>query len=105
MIFKETSIFTKRLKNLINDDEYREIQNVLLKNPTSGKMIKGSGGIRKLRGATGNHGKSGGVRVIYYWYPAEEVFMMLLIYAKNEADNLTEEQLKQLKNLVENELK
>ncbi len=104
MIFKETTFFTKRLLSLMTDEQYREIQEFLINDPASGKIIKGSGGIRKLRWSLGSHGKSGGVRIIYYWYTAEENIFMLLLYRKNEADDLTDEQLKQLKKIVENEL-
>jgi hypothetical protein len=51
MEFIETSIFTRLLKALLTDDEYTELQNVLVENPEQGDIIKGGGGIRKLRHA------------------------------------------------------
>ena len=105
MVFKETSIFTKQINNLINDDEYKELQNFLLKTPDTGAIIQGSGGIRKLRWKQSGQGKRGGFRVIYFWHVSDDVFLMLLAYPKNVQDNLTNEQLTTLKKLVEKELK
>jgi len=101
----ETTIFTRRLKSLLKDEDYRELQNELIARPDVGKVIRGSGGIRKLRWAGSGRGKRGGVRVIYYWIRKEEIVLMLLIYPKKEQDDLTPEQLKTLKNIVESELK
>jgi len=105
MVFKETSIFTKQINGLINDDEYKELQNFLLKTPDTGAIIQGSGGIRKLRWKQSGQGKRGGFRVIYFWHVSDDVFLMLLAYPKNVQDNLTNEQLTILKKTVEKELK
>ena len=102
----ETPIFTKRLKNIVDDDdEYRQIQNILILNPESGKIIKGSGGLRKIRWSGSGRGKRGGSRIIYYWLKDEEIIFMLLIYLKNESEDLTQAQIKILKSIVESELK
>jgi mRNA-degrading endonuclease RelE of RelBE toxin-antitoxin system len=101
----ETPIFTKRLKKIVDDDEYRQLQNILILNPESGKIIKGSGGLRKLRWSGSGRGKRGGSRVIYYWLKDEEIIFMLLIYLKNESEDLTQDQIKILKSIVESELK
>jgi len=66
MIIIETHIFTRKLKALLTDDEYRKLQNELVLRPDAGKIIPGSGGLRKLRWAGSGRGKRGGVRVIYY---------------------------------------
>lgn len=105
MQFVETPIFTRRMKTLLAEEEYRELQNDLIEQPEAGAVIRGSGGLRKLRWAAKGHGKSGGVRVIYYWYVSSEKFLMLFIYPKNEQDDLTPEQMKRIKTLVEQELK
>lgn len=105
MHFIETPIFTRRLESFLAEEEYRELQNALLKQPEAGATIRGSGGLRKLRWAAKGRGKSGGVRVVYYWVVAAEKFLMLFIYPKNEQDNLTPEQFKKLKLLVEQELR
>jgi mRNA-degrading endonuclease RelE of RelBE toxin-antitoxin system len=73
--------------------------------PDVGNIIRGSGGLRKVRWAATGRGKRGGVRVIYYWAVDREIILMLLIYGKNEQDDLTAEQLRVLKGLVEEEFK
>jgi hypothetical protein len=73
------------------------MQLTLAANPLAGVVIRGSGGIRKFRWAGSGRGKRGGVRVIYYWWTALDRISMLLIYRKNEQDDLTAEQLKSMK--------
>ena len=90
---------------LLTDEEYRRFQNELILNPTKGKIIKSSGGLRKIRWRLQGRGKSGGVRIIYYWISKNETILLLLIYSKTEQDDLTKDQLKILKTLVEKELK
>ena len=101
----ETSVFTKRLKVLLSNEDYRLLQNEIILNPGKGKIIKGSGGLRKIRWSISGKGKSGGVRIIYYWVKTKEIILMLLIYSKNEQDNLSIAQMKTLKSLVEKEFK
>ncbi|MEW6509157.1 MAG: type II toxin-antitoxin system RelE/ParE family toxin [Bacteroidota bacterium] len=74
-------------------------------NPEKGKIIRGSGGLRKIRWSIPGKGKSGGVRIIYYWVKTKEIILILLIYSKDEQDDLSSEQLKTLKSLVEKEFK
>ncbi len=100
----ETTIFTKRLKTFLHDEEYRSLQNELILNPEKGKIIRESGGLRKIRWSVRGRGKRGGVRIIYYWLNKKESILMLLIYSKSEQDSLTNKQLKILKTLVEKEL-
>ncbi len=101
----ETSLFTRRVLKLLSDEYYRELQAELVDDPAKGVVIRGSGGIRKLRWDAEGRGKSGGVRVIYYWAAAKYTMLMLLIYGKNEQDDLTRDQLKILRRLVEAEFK
>lgn len=103
MIIIETPIFTKQLLATLSDDEYRLFQNMLLARPDAGKVIPGSGCLRKLRWTAEGRGKRGGLRVIYYWFTAGGTIMLLFIYPKNVQDNLTTDQLKQLKKVVEEE--
>ena len=105
MVIIETPIFTKIITALLNDDEYRELQEELIKTPTSGKIISGGGGIRKVRCKLQGRGKRGGARIIYYLATNENQIFMLFAYPKNEMDNLTKEQLSILKKAVETEFK
>ena len=100
----ETTVFTKKISSLLTDEEYRNFQNELILNPEKGEIIRGSGGLRKVRWGISGRGKSGGVRIIYYWILKKDTILMLLVYPKKEQDNLTPSQLKILKSLVEKEL-
>jgi mRNA-degrading endonuclease RelE of RelBE toxin-antitoxin system len=97
VIFVETPTFTRRVLDLLEDDEYRELQAHLAEQPGIGNVIPGSGGMRKLRWAGSGRGKRGGLRVIYYWWVAVDRISMLFIYRKNERDDLTPEQVKLLR--------
>jgi mRNA-degrading endonuclease RelE of RelBE toxin-antitoxin system len=97
VVFVETAVFTRRVQEHLNDDHYAALQSFLAEHPDAGKIIKHSGGIRKLRWAGSGRGKRGGLRVIYYWWMAKDRISMLTVYAKNERDDLTAEQLKQLR--------
>ena len=77
----------------------------LLLRPECGTLIRGSGGLRKVRWTVPGRGKRGGVRVIYYWAKAEDVIYMLLIYPKSRQEDLTPRQLKILRKLVQEEFK
>lgn len=104
MEFIETSIFTKLADVLFSDVEYRELQLVLLTNPTAGDLIQGSGGLRKIRWHGSSRGKRGGSRVIYYWDAGDKIYM-LYGYKKNQQADLTPEQLRTLSRLVKEQLK
>jgi hypothetical protein len=104
MEFFETPIFTKLIQKLISDEEYHLLQLQLSVRPESGDIIKGSGGIRKLRWAGSGRGKRGGIRVVYYYITEDEQIYMLHAYSKSKKDDLTADQLKQLKQLVEEQL-
>lgn len=103
MIIIETSIFTRQVLTLLEEDEYRRLQTMLVVHPQVGDIIPGSGGLRKLRWGAKGRGKRGGVRVIYYWVVKQDRILMLLIYGKNEQDDLTVDQLKILRQIVEDE--
>jgi hypothetical protein len=104
MRFVETPVFTKRVKDLLPDEDYRTLQVALLLRPEQGPLIKGAGGLRKVRWAPKGIGKRGGVRVIYYWRPDEQVFYMLFAYAKTAQEDLTPDQLRVLARTVREEL-
>ena len=104
MEFLETPIFTKQITRLISDEEYHLLQLQLAVRPESGDIIKGSGGIRKLRWAGSGQGKRGGIRVVYYFIDQDEQVYMLFAYPKNVTADLTPDQLKELRKLVEEQL-
>jgi mRNA-degrading endonuclease RelE of RelBE toxin-antitoxin system len=99
MIFIETSIFTKEIQRLLPDDKYRMLQTVLMLRPDAGNLIRGSGGLRKIRWSLPGKGKRGALRVIYYWSPPDTIFM-LFPYKKTEQEDLTTDQLKLICKMV-----
>lgn len=101
MVIIETQFFTRRIAELMSEDEYRELQEALIKRPAMGPIIAGTGGLRKVRWKLEGRGKSGGIRVIYYWMVSDDQLYMVYGYPKNEQENLTSEQKKLLKKIVE----
>jgi hypothetical protein len=103
MIIVETSVFTHQVQAFLHDDDYRRLQMTLVIHPEAGDLMPGGGGLRKIRWGAKGRGKRGGVRIIYYWAVQQDRILMLLMYAKNEQDNLTAEQLKVLRKIIEEE--
>ena len=103
MVIIETPIFTKRIQELITDNEYRLLQTHLVNRPDVGKIMPGSGGLTKLRWSAGGRGKRGGIRVIYYWFVSKDIILLLYAFPKSERDDLTTEQLRQLRKVIEKE--
>ena len=101
MIFIETKIFTDDLKKLLSDDDYSDFQQYLAENPDVGDVIVNSGGLRKVRWKSHGKGKSGGVRVIYYYVTSASHIRLLLIYKKGKLDNLTDSQKAVIRKLNE----
>ena len=105
MQFIETSIFTRQVTALLTDDEYSQLQVALSAHPDVGAVIPHSGGLRKIRWSMSGRGKRGGGSAIYYWVVAKDQILMLFMYPKSEKDNLTPQQLKALREIVEKEFK
>ena len=101
MIFVETHVFTSQIRELLTDDEYGAFQQQLADHPEAGKIIPGTGGLRKIRVAAKGHGKSGGARVIYYHFVSASRIALLFVYPKNEQINLTPTQKAALMKVIE----
>ena len=99
--FTETARFVKRAENLLGADIISELQLYLCRYPEDGAIIPASNGIRKLRWAASGRGKRGGARIIYYYAVSADRILLLDIYAKNEKENLTAADLRELKNAVD----
>jgi mRNA-degrading endonuclease RelE of RelBE toxin-antitoxin system len=97
LTFVETKLFTQLVVNYFSDDEYAALQNAIAANPEAGDVIKGSGGVRKLRWGLSGRGKRGGVRIIYYLRLPQGQVWMLTMYTKNEADSIPGSVLKRIK--------
>jgi mRNA-degrading endonuclease RelE of RelBE toxin-antitoxin system len=96
MIFIEASSFTKLLPYYLSDNEYRALQVYLMQKPDAGDLIKGSGGVRKVRWASEGMGNSGGIRVIYYWKKPDYEIWMLTLYSKSERTTIAGHVLKKI---------
>lgn len=94
--FVEMMFFEKYRADYLSDDQYRALQQELLRNPRKGDTISGTGGLRKIRWSdpARGKGKRGGTRIIYYLYDEGDQFWMFLIYDKDEMADLTREQKK-----------
>ncbi len=101
MRFVETLVFTKRLLQLTDDDTYRRFQAELAANPEKGKLIQGTGGLRKARMAARGKGRRGGARVIYLHLETAMVIYLVYVYDKDEADDLSAAQKRELKTIAE----
>ena len=97
-----TLAFDRLWGNLtLTDEDLRQLQAVLLKNPHAGDIIQGTGGARKIRLPLPGTGKSGGIRVIYYDITHLGKLILLLCYQKTKQDGLTNQQKKQVKAIIE----
>lgn len=101
MIFIESPAFTEDVNKLLTDTSYADLQLHLARYPFTGDLIKGTDGLRKVRWASGGKGKSGGVRVIYFYALADAQIRMILIYKKGIKDDLTPKEKKGLRKLNE----
>ena len=102
MRFIETSIFTKLIGKYLTDDEYADLQSFLLKYPKAGVVIRQTSGVRKLRWRIQGKGKSGGIRVIYYFKVSEDEIWMLTVYGKSERESIPSHILKKIVEEIKN---
>jgi mRNA-degrading endonuclease RelE of RelBE toxin-antitoxin system len=104
--FVELPPFERHRAAYLSDEDYRQFQESLMRNPTAGDVIQGTGGLRKVRvgDPRRNRGKRGGLRVIYYWQVSESQFWLFTVYDKDEMDDLTADQRKALAKLLDKEL-
>ncbi|HTU66069.1 MAG TPA: type II toxin-antitoxin system RelE/ParE family toxin [Steroidobacteraceae bacterium] len=96
MVIVETTLFTNQVLRAIPDDLYAKLQEHLSDFPDSGDLLRGGSGLRKLRWSTTDGGKSGGVRVIYFWRRRFDQVYLIYLFAKNKRANLTSSQLHRL---------
>lgn len=102
MEFIEAAVFTKLVYDYLSEDEYLGLQVFLLQYPESGRLVPGSGGVRKARWAMSGRGKSGGVRVIYYFKKRDDEIWLLTIYSKSETATIPAHILRQIAKEIEN---
>jgi hypothetical protein len=105
-VFVELPPFEHYRADYLDDDAFLGLQLLLMLNPEAGALVRGIGGLRKLRFADERRGKGkrGGLRVIYYWWDSALQFWLFTIYDKDELSDLTKAQRETLKEMVKNEL-
>lgn len=96
MEFIEASAFTRYVYDYLSEEEYLGLQSFLMQYPETGKLVPGAGGVRKVRWAMTGRGKSGGVRVIYYFRRRADEIWLLTIYSKSETENIPAHILRQI---------
>ena len=101
--FIESGLFSRMVYDYLSEDDYTAFQQFLLEQPEAGDVVKGSGGVRKVRWARAGAGKSGGVRVCYYVRTRAGQMLMLVIYAKSVRASISGAVLKQLKELLDHD--
>ncbi len=99
--FIETALFSKIVHDYLDEESYAHLQQQLADNPKMGAIVRGSGGVRKLRWALPGRGKRGGVRVIYYARTKQGQIWMLTIYAKNEESSIPGHVLRQIREEID----
>ncbi len=95
--FIETRLFTRLVQQYLSEDDYRRLQLELIKNPEAGPVIRGSGGVRKLRWKAAGRGKRGGYRIVYFVRRPKGVIWLLTIYPKSVADSIPAHLLKRIR--------
>ena len=107
LVFVELPAFDRVRAEYLDDDGFAALQSVLLARPDAGAVIAGTGGLRKLRHGDPRRGKGkrGGLRVLYYWWMGGDQILLFTIYDKDEADDLSPNERKVLKQFLDVELK
>lgn len=98
--FVELPIFRSRWKDMGLDDDLKRLQEELLADPKVGAVMRGTGGVRKMRFAFEQKGKSGSVRVIYVDFEVYEKIFLITAYPKNEKDNLTDSERNEIRQMI-----
>jgi len=92
--------FIRKARPVLKEDEKASIINYLAAHPQSGDLVQGTGGIRKLRWSAQGKGKSGGVRVIYYYHNEAVPLFLLTVFGKGEKANLSKAERNTLSKLT-----
>ena len=97
----ELSEYIRTADKLLSAAERQDVIRYLAENPKAGDLMEGTGGVRKLRWSRGSQGKSGGVRVIYYFHDAQMPLYLLTLFSKGDKVNLTKAERNELAGLVD----
>ena len=101
LTFVEHALFTRRIAELLSDEEYRSFQSDLAANPEAGDVIPGLGGLRKVRLALPGRGKRGGARVLYLLFLKADTVFLIYVFTKGEFEDLPPDKRRAMRRLVE----
>ena len=106
LVFVESRLFTRLLPDYMSDEDFRQMQQILMDNPVRGSIMPGTGGFRKLRWHDSRRGKGtrGGIRVVYYYLLSDDQVWLVTIYNKDEMIDLSAEEKRELKRMLQTEL-
>lgn len=106
VVFVELPAFERQRRDYLDDNGFRQLQDLLMLQPEAGDLMSGTGGLRKLRFADGRRGKDkrSGLRVIYFWWDFGLQIWLFTVHDKDEMDDLTLTQRKALKAMLRVEL-
>jgi len=96
-----TRVYDRKIRKLLSVDEVIAAEDEIAAHPEKWPVVQGTGGVRKARAARGGSGKSGGLRIMYYFWIREDTIYLLDVYAKNEQENITQAGKKLLRSIVE----
>ena len=100
-MFIHTKVFDRLWESLgCNDDDLSELQKMICENPQGHPVIRGTGGVNKIRFALESGGKSGGARIIYGDFPDHGIVYLFAAYPKNEKEDITEDERMFLKDAM-----
>ena len=92
--------FERTAEHLLSDEEQASLDHLLADRPDAGSIVRGAGGIRKLRVRSTGRGKRGGARVIYFYHGAKERVYLILAYSKSVKDDLSGREKQQFRKLT-----
>jgi hypothetical protein len=96
----ETPVFTRLVAKALSDEASGALQQCLVDQPDAGDLVRGGAAMRKVRWALPGGGKSGGIRVLYYWRASADQIYLLFLFAKGERSDLTPAQVHELAKYV-----
>lgn len=105
-VFVELPAFERHRTSYLDNDGFRDLQNLLITGPRAGDVMPGTGGLRKLRfpDARRGKGKRGGLRIIYHWWDVGNQIWLFTLYNKDEMSELTPQERKALKAMIKAEM-
>ena len=106
-LFVELPAFSRHRQDYLDEEAFRRLQELLLRDPEAGDLLRGTGGLRKLRFADPRRGKGrrGGLRVVYFWWRSGSQFWLFTLFDKDELADLAASERRRIRTMLEAELR